>query len=138
MKHLISKVLGISALSLALVSCGKKEVEPINFGKDQCSHCKMMIENPKYGTELLTSKGRVYKFDDLSCMESFVDENQDKADQAQLYVPDFLTHELFPIEQATKVTGGEVKSPMNGNIATFKNKEEAINEAKKLNAELIN
>ncbi|SDE34989.1 nitrous oxide reductase accessory protein NosL [Riemerella columbipharyngis] len=136
MKKIFSLLLGTGLLLLVL-SCSKK-TEPINFGKDQCSHCKMVIEDPKYGAELLTSKGRVYKFDDLSCMESFVDENPDKADHAQLYVSDFITHELFPVEQASKVTGGEVRSPMGGNTAAFKNKNEAISEAKKLNAELVN
>jgi len=59
----------------------------------------MGIEDPKFATELITEKGRIYKFDDLNCMQSYATENAEQVGQAQLYVPDFLTHELFPIEK---------------------------------------
>lgn len=136
MKQYILKAFWVPVL-LLLFSCNTDKTEPINFGEDQCSHCRMTIEDPKYGTELITKKGRVYKFDDLSCMESYVKENAEPTKDAKLYVPDFKTTELFPLEQATKITGGEVQSPMDGNIATFKNKEEAVEESKKLDATIV-
>lgn len=67
MKNLFN-ILGIISLGI-FFSCSPKGPEKINFGKDQCELCKMGIEDPKFATELITEKGRIYKFDDLNCMQ---------------------------------------------------------------------
>lgn len=135
MKSLISILSFVSFLFLS--SCSEKEVEPIHFGKDQCELCKMGIEDAKFGTELITEKGRVYKFDDLSCMQSYATENATEIGKARLFVPDFISKELFPLESATLVSGGAVKSPMNGNVAAFKDKNQAEKTAQQLGASII-
>lgn len=135
MKNLFN-ILGIISLGL-FFSCSPKGPEKINFGKDQCELCKMGIEDPKFATELITEKGRIYKFDDLNCMQSYATENAEQVGQAQLYVPDFITNELFPLEKATLITGGAIKSPMNGNVAAFIDKTKAQEEAQKLGASFL-
>ena len=135
MKNLLSILSFVSFLFLS--SCSEKEVEPIHFGKDQCELCKMGIEDAKFGTELITEKGRVYKFDDLSCMQSYATENATEIGKARLFVPDFISKELFPLESATLVSGGAVKSPMNGNVAAFKDKNQAEKTAQQLGATII-
>ena len=135
MKNLFN-ILGIISLGI-FFSCSPKGPEKINFGKDQCELCKMGIEDPKFATELITEKGRIYKVDDLNCMQSYATENAEQVGQAKLYVPDFITNELFPLEKATLITGGAIKSPMNGNVATFKNKNEAEKTAQQLGATII-
>jgi copper chaperone NosL len=135
MKNLFN-ILGIIFLGVVF-SCSPKGPEKINFGKDQCELCKMGIEDPKFATELITEKGRIYKFDDLNCMQSYATENAEQVGQAKLYVPDFLTNELFPLEKATLITGGAIKSPMNGNVAAFIDKTKAQEEAQKLGASFL-
>lgn len=135
MKSLIS-ILSFLCLFF-LSSCSEKEVEPIQFGKDQCELCKMGIEDAKFGTELITEKGRIYKFDDLSCMQSYITENTSEIGNARLFVPDFISKELFPFEKATLISGGVVKSPMNGNVAAFKDKILAEKTAQQLGASII-
>lgn len=125
-------VLGI----ISLVSCQNEGPQAITFGKDQCDNCKMTISDAKYGAELITEKGRIYKFDDQSCMKSYQTDNIDKVANAKLYVSDFNTEKLIPVETATFIEGGEVSSPMSGNKAAFANKAKAEESAKKLNAKL--
>ncbi|MEC5394934.1 nitrous oxide reductase accessory protein NosL [Bergeyella sp. RCAD1439] len=129
--------LWMALVTLTSFSCTSKEVEPFVLGKDQCSHCKMVIQDARYATELITEKGRVYKFDDLACMEAYAKENSSGIGQARFYVSDFATLDLFPLEKAFKITGGQVKSPMNGNVAAFKSKDEALKQAHKLQASLV-
>ncbi len=123
---------------ISLVSCKNEGPQKINFGKDQCEFCKMTIADTKYGTELVTEKGRAYKFDDISCMKKYEEQNAEKIGKAKLFVPDFTTSELFPIEQATLISGGELTSPMGGNTATFKDKTQALQQAEKLGASQSN
>ena len=56
---------------LLLVSCSSSEPKPIKLNSDTCDFCKMTIANGKFGAELITQKGRCYKFDDVSCMIQF-------------------------------------------------------------------
>lgn len=58
-------------LAMFLSSCSTKP-EPFNYGKDNCYFCKMGIVDPKYGGEVITKKGKVFKFDDLICMARFL------------------------------------------------------------------
>ncbi len=52
--------------SLFMIACVSNEPKPIKLNVDTCEFCKMTISNGKFGAELLTKKGRYYKFDDLS------------------------------------------------------------------------
>ena len=52
------------------------EPEPINYGEDNCVHCQMTIMDHRYGTEIVTDKGKVYKFDSVECLVEFLQENE--------------------------------------------------------------
>ena len=95
----------------------------------------MSISDGHFGAELVTKKGRILKFDDISCLMGFKEENPDKEAQRH-YVHYFLgNNELIPAESAFYIKGGTIKSPMSGNIAAFKTEAEAIEFMAKLHAE---
>ena len=54
-------LMGLVALFLA-VSCSP-EAQPINYGSDQCDFCRMTIVDKAHAAEVVTKKGRAYKFD---------------------------------------------------------------------------
>ena len=135
MKSLISILSFVAIFFFFFFS--EKEVQQIHFGNDECELCKMGIEDAKFGTELITEKGRVYKFDDLSCMQSYATENATEIGKAILFVPDFISKELKKKKKAILITGGAVKSPMNGNVAAFKDKNQAEKTAQQLGASII-
>ena len=54
-------------LVLALMAC-TPEKQPIHYGQDDCSYCKMTIVDQRYGAEALTKTGKVYKYDAVECM----------------------------------------------------------------------
>ena len=51
-----------------LLGCGVYTPEKIHYGADQCDYCKMTIADEKFGSELITRKGRVYKYDSIECL----------------------------------------------------------------------
>src|SRR5690606_23270005 len=57
---------------LGLQACGSDGPKPINYGKDQCAHCKMTVSDARFGCQLVTAKGRAYHFDDVQCLVAFV------------------------------------------------------------------
>ncbi|MCA0429973.1 MAG: nitrous oxide reductase accessory protein NosL [Bacteroidetes bacterium] len=114
------------ALTFILTSCGQSGPEKINLNKDDCDNCKMSISDKRFACELVTEKGRVYKFDDISCLVSFNQENKDKTNNALFYIQDYITpNELIQHSNLIFITGENVNSPMGGNIAAFSNKDSA-------------
>lgn len=92
------KSLFIVLIAFLMVSCGSNEPKPINLNTDMCDFCKMTIANGKFGSELITTKGRYYKFDDVACMIQFAKSNQTPVNH--FFVNDYLKeNELFPAEK---------------------------------------
>jgi len=122
-----------------IFSCSTSKPEPIKLNSDKCDNCGMAISNLAFASELFTSKGRVYKFDDLSCMLTFKKENTEKSNLASYYVSNFLAdNHLLMAEKSFFIKGETINSPMGGNIAAFSNKDSANKYAEKFEANIIN
>ena len=133
----IFKTAIISSVILSVVSCQNSGPKDFILGNDQCDNCKMTITDIKYATEMITEKGRVYKFDDVSCMTMYESSEPDKAKNAKLYVVDVPSEKLIEKTGATLITGGEIKSPMGGNTQAFESIDEAEKAATKLGATVL-
>lgn len=105
---------------LAFSSCSR-DPQAIRLGKDNCHFCKMTISDPRFGAELVTAKGKAYKFDDTHCLLSFLGEGSvTKKEIAAVYFVDFNgRHGWINASQAFFLQGGSFQSPMNGNVAAF-------------------
>ena len=123
---------------LASLSCQESGPKDFLLEKDQCDNCKMTISDINYATELITEKGRVYKFDDISCMTMYENSEADKVKNAKKYVIDVPTGKFLELSKATLITGGNIKSPMCGNTQAFASKEAAQKAATTLGASLTN
>ena len=108
--------------TLVFIAC-KPEPEPITFGKDSCHACKMMMTDDKFGAELVTQKGKVYKFDDMNCMLNFYHSGKEKeADFAYVLVVDYgKAQQLIDAKQAMYLKGDAIRSPMASQLAAFEN-----------------
>ncbi|HMN32399.1 MAG TPA: nitrous oxide reductase accessory protein NosL [Chitinophagaceae bacterium] len=126
----------IVSFSIFISSCAPSGSVPIQLNNDACSSCKMSIADGHFASEVITKKGRVYKFDDISCLFHYLDEL--KAENvASYYVNDYnKENELIEATQAWFVNSEVLKSPMGGSIAAFQSKEDAAKLAKDLNVEV--
>lgn len=59
------------AAAFGLLSCSEPQPVPLVLNTDNCDYCKMSVSDPKFGGEILTNKGKVYKFDAIECMAGF-------------------------------------------------------------------
>ena len=117
-----------------LLSSCSSQPEPFKYGQDICYTCKMGIVDPKFGGEVLSVKGKVYKFDDVRCMALFLKSGAlTKEDTKETLVINFETgKEFLDANRSFFVLSPVVKSPMSGNAAAFASKEAA----EKFNAEV--
>ena len=111
---------------LLLSSCTSKP-QPFMVGQDVCYTCKMGIIDIKFGSEIITGKGKVYKFDDAACLVKFIKSGElNEKDISQKVVSDFEKPSAFiDMDNALFVVSPAIKSPMMGNAAAFKNKPSA-------------
>lgn len=114
------------AAIVALNSCSVKP-EPFQFGKDACDDCKMTIMDPKFGGEIISKKGRVFKFDDPHCLAHYIKTgNIKQEDIGQTAFVDYEKGQDFLDASSTYfVVSPQLKSPMNSNAAAFATKEKA-------------
>ena len=113
--------------AIFIASACSIETEPINYGIDNCTFCKMTIMDKKFGTELVTLKGKVFKFDDLSCMSKYMKTaDLHEADCKHVVVSSYNKPEAFlDLKEAFFIQSENLPSPMLGNIVAFESKSSA-------------
>ena len=113
-----------AALLLILFSCNVSPKD-IEYGSDGCHFCKMTIVDKVHAAEIVTKKGKVYKFDATECMVNFMDDFD--TNEIELYLSNNYTEAeaLIDATQATFLISENIPSPMGAFLSAFKNKADA-------------
>jgi copper chaperone NosL len=126
----------IFIVSGLLYSCNT-HTQPIQFGKDNCDFCRMTLSDERFGAEIITSKGKVYKFDDLYCLVGFLKDGKVDTTKSSYYLVDFANHQLQPAAGMYILKSDALRSPMHGNMAAFNTKENLTSAQKQFNGDII-
>ncbi len=118
----------LSSLFLMLLitnsSCSVKS-EKINYGKENCRFCSMTIVDRQHAAELVTKKGKVFKFDAIECMINYLNKNFN-AEIGLLFVNDFQRPgKLIAAESSTYLISENIPSPMGAFLSAFATLEDA-------------
>jgi copper chaperone NosL len=91
----------------------------------------MTIVDKQHASQLVTEKGKVYKFDAIECM---VDHLSEDTTPIALYLVTDYTHpeELIDAKKATFIISANIPSPMKANLSALasKSKAEELQESK--------
>lgn len=116
-------IIGVLLL-LLIISC-KVEPQPIEYGKDQCSFCKMNVVDKTHAAQYVTAKGKQFKFDAIECMVNDLNEKNEE-DIAILLVANYANPgEMVDAKTATYLISEEIQSPMGANLSGFSLKTKA-------------
>lgn len=119
------KKLSLLLSMLWLISSCTPTPEPIEYGSDMCDFCKMNIVDAQHGAELVTSKGKVYKFDAIECLIGYSKEKKDTQYAFELVNDYSSPKELIDAKQSTFLISKNLSSPMGANLTAFGNKQNA-------------
>lgn len=103
-----------------VISSCKINTEKVNidYGKDQCAYCRMTISDPNFGAELITEKGRVYKYDAVECMINNI--NEDNTQFLKLFaVPYDDPKTLHEVSNLQYLISPDYRSPMGANLTSY-------------------
>ena len=116
-------IIGFMLLFLIAFSSCESGPQPITLGKDACTFCKMSIADNHFGAEIITKKGKIYKFDDTHCVLGFMKANTiNNNDIKETWLVNYLEpHNFIAAQSAFLLESSELHSPMGGNIAAFEN-----------------
>jgi copper chaperone NosL len=114
------RFIGILIIGFLLMGC-EVTPQPLKYGTDACYACKMTLMDTKFGAEIVTEKGKVYKFDDINCMVDFYNSEEEPVDKmAHVLVIDFSQPEKFVQgRDAFYIKSDQIRSPMSSGIAAF-------------------
>lgn len=132
-----TKTVPVTAIAfIMMISSCNTGPSPIKYGVDDCYFCKMKISDTRFGAEVLTKKGRTYKFDDSVCMIEFLKEDEVKTDNIEaLYLSSFYApQDLLNADSALIITNEKIIGPMSGSVIALRNIEELDNFNKELDA----
>ena len=113
-----------TTLLVIILSCNASP-KVINYGEDMCYFCKMTIVDKLHAAEIVTQKGKVYKFDATECMVNFI-KDFDKS-TIKLYLSNNYNEPeaLIDATKATFLISENIPSPMGAFLSAFKTKVEA-------------
>lgn len=123
--------LSLLLISLLTVCSCEPKAQAINYGQDGCDYCRMTIVEEHYGTEVVSTTGKVYKFDSIECLAAFQFKDMIAKDKIhELYFTDFEdAGNLYPLADLVFVYAKKLRSPMGLNLSAYRNPETAGNVA---------
>jgi len=106
---------------IILASCNVSP-QAIDYGNEACHFCKMTIVDKQHAAEIVTTKGKVYKFDSTECMIHFLEDFD--ASTIKLYLSNNYTEPgtLIDATKATFLISENIPSPMGAFLSAFKSK----------------
>ena len=124
-------------IAMILLSACSVEPTPVNYGSDECAFCSMMIMDARFGSELVTDKGKIFKFDSGECMIRYSLKKED-----QVFSHIMVTHfnepnKLHDARTSYFVVSDKIPSPMGGNLSAYRNAELASTTVKKNGGEVF-
>ena len=113
-------------LIIVLITSCSIESEPIEYGKDACYYCKMNIVDRQHAAEIVTKKGKAFKYDAIECMMKDI-KDRDESEIALFLMTDYSTPgKLVDATKSTYLISENLPSPMGANLTGFEIKENAV------------
>jgi copper chaperone NosL len=132
------KTIFYAGIFLLITACSQ-EPATIHYGSDECVHCKMMITDPQFASQIVTDKGKAYKFDAIECMAVYQRQHSNELEGAKLWVNNYDNPgEWLDASKAQYVKSEVIKSPMGESLLALPAQEDAEKHVQEKPGTLLN
>lgn len=119
------KKTAILILLMTLMACSQEPAQ-MHYDSDECAHCKMMITDPHFASQIVTDKGKAIKFDAIECMAVYHRQHRGELKGAKLWVNNYENPgQWLPAPEATFVKSEVINSPMAASLLAVPSAKEA-------------
>lgn len=121
----VMRIIQLLLISVLFTACNVKP-KPINYGADACHYCNMNIVDQQFASQIVTSKGKAYKYDAIECMVHSLQEQFPDVEMAYELIADFDEPGNFiDAKSASYLVSENLPSPMAENLSGYKSKDAA-------------
>lgn len=124
-------------LMLALSGCtpGPRELA---MGEEECAHCRMMLSESAYASQVVMNRGRSFPFDSIECMVAFRVTHTDPESIHSAWVPDFRNEDMWlDATDAVYLQSESMRSPMGLSLSAYDSEESARRQQKESGGRLL-
>lgn len=109
---------GLFLIALLVSACAI-EPQPIDYGREACHFCQMTIVDKQHAAELVTTKGKAFKYDAIECMVNDL-KRRDKESIALFLTSDYENPgNLIDARESYFLISEAIQSPMGENLSAF-------------------
>ena len=117
----------LATLVMLAIAC-TPESKPIVYGQDKCENCRMSIVDNRFASEVVTKKGKSYKFDAVECLINYLDEHVE--DESKLSIIQTNTHDapgqLIDVATCYYLKSESMPSPMGMYLSGYDKQRSAL------------
>ncbi|HSJ72312.1 MAG TPA: nitrous oxide reductase accessory protein NosL [Acidimicrobiia bacterium] len=130
-------LVGVTVLTAGCASAESTGPPAINYGRDICVECGMIIQDARFATAYRLPDGAEKLFDDVGDMIVHLRQSGDSVDQTTMWVHDYETEEWVSVDAAFFVPTVSVATPMGHSIIAFSDEGRASTFAGDVDGEVI-
>lgn len=131
------KIIQLLLITLLFSACNVSP-QQIQYGTDGCHYCNMTIVDHQHASQLVTTKGKAYKYDAVECMIHSLQDEMKDTEIALYLVADFnQPGELMDAKMASYLISDKISSPMGANLSAFEDEKSAAEAKDKFTGELF-
>lgn len=118
----MKKLIFIFLVVITFVSCSKN-IDSIVYGEEACDFCMMTIVDQSHAAQLVTQKGKNFKFDASECMINYLEQENNEEDMLHFLSADYSDPgNMIDATEATFIISENIPSPMGESLSALKNK----------------
>ncbi|HLS29542.1 MAG TPA: nitrous oxide reductase accessory protein NosL [Flavobacteriaceae bacterium] len=118
----MKKIIFIFLAVITIASCSKN-IDPIVYGEEACEFCMMTIVDQSHSAQLVTQKGKNFKFDATECMINYLEQENNEDDMLHLLSADYNNPgKMIDATEATFIISENIPSPMGEFLSALESK----------------
>lgn len=109
--------LSAAIVALSVAACGGG-LPHIDFGRDACAECRMIVSDRRFGAVLVTQRGKELAFDSIECLLKYQARQPESAPRAVWVVAAEAPGTLIPLAESELTEDASLRPPM-GKLVSF-------------------
>jgi copper chaperone NosL len=132
-------LLSFALLAVVLSACQEPPAKPVDIKTetDQCTSCKMPIQDARYAAEMVDHNGTMRKFDEVGCLVTYIKNKVPRHDFRAIFVSDYDGKQWLKADEAVFVKSEAIKTPSDGGVVAFRDKTRADAVASQFKGQVI-
>jgi copper chaperone NosL len=116
-------VIGTVLFTFAGCTNGPRDID---YGKEECAHCRMTIADSRFAAELVTTRSKVYVYDAIECLAATLnDKTIPEENVASIWVMRYDKPGVFiDAAKAWYLRSDLIRSPMGMNLSAFETEQQ--------------